>query len=176
MIGGGAHQELHQWRSEAIATWQFHSERGQPGPPLGTAHRRVCPWDHLPQQTHRRFKSPCPHRSPHWYSIWAFFFIFETDANGSHHTETDAGVPHLKEGDVPPQGGKPGWAALPNPRIGPWLRLLKNIASSHNLVPEFEVSLSLFSHLCYIVLLSLCLSLSVSEWSLSKINLCVTEM
>ncbi|KAL4639842.1 hypothetical protein ACB092_03G247900 [Castanea dentata] len=51
------------------------------------------------------------------------------------------GVPHLKEGDVPPQGGKPGWAALPNPRIGPWLRLLKNIAFSHNLVPEFEITL-----------------------------------
>ncbi|KAF3955006.1 hypothetical protein CMV_019731 [Castanea mollissima] len=67
-------------------------------------------------QTHRRFKPPCPHRSPHW-------------------------VPHLKEGDVPPQGGKPGWAALPNPRIGPWLRLLKNIAFSHNLVPEFEITL-----------------------------------
>lgn len=50
-----------------------------------------------------------------------------------------AGVPHLREGDVPPQGGKPGWAALPNPRIGPWIRLLKNIAQAHNLVPEFEV-------------------------------------
>nr|GMD13517.1 D-aminoacyl-tRNA deacylase-like [Ipomoea batatas] len=28
------------------------------------------------------------------------------------------GVPHLKEGDVPPQGGRPGWAAPPNPRMG----------------------------------------------------------
>jgi len=53
-----------------------------------------------------------------------------------------AGVPHLREGDVPPQGGKPGWAALPNPRIGPWIRLLKNIAQAHNLVPEFEVPYS----------------------------------
>lgn len=51
-----------------------------------------------------------------------------------------AGVPHLREGDIPPQGGKPGWAAPPSPRIGPWLRLLKKIAHSHNLVPEFEVS------------------------------------
>ncbi|KAF4404516.1 hypothetical protein G4B88_005902 [Cannabis sativa] len=33
----------------------------------------------------------------------------------------------------------PGWAAPPNPRIGPWLRLLKRIAESHNLVPEFVV-------------------------------------
>lgn len=49
------------------------------------------------------------------------------------------GVPHLREGDVPPQGGKPGWAAPPDPRMGPWLRLLKKIAQSHNLVPEFEV-------------------------------------
>lgn len=52
-----------------------------------------------------------------------------------------AGVPHLREGDVPPQGGKPGWAAPPSPRIGPWLKLLKRIAESHGLVPEFEVYL-----------------------------------
>lgn len=51
------------------------------------------------------------------------------------------GVPHLKEAEIPPQGGKPGWAAPPNPRIGPWLRLLNNIASSHNLLPEFEITL-----------------------------------
>lgn len=50
------------------------------------------------------------------------------------------GVPHLRDGEVPPQGGKPGWAAPPSPRIGPWLRLLKTIAQSHNLVPEFEVN------------------------------------
>jgi D-aminoacyl-tRNA deacylase len=56
-----------------------------------------------------------------------------------------AGVPHLREGEIPPQGGKPGWAAPPSPRIGPWLRLLKNIAHSHNLVPEFEVSFLLLS-------------------------------
>lgn len=49
------------------------------------------------------------------------------------------GVPHLRNGDVLPQGGKPGWAAPPNPRIGPWLRLLKRIAQDHGLVPEFEV-------------------------------------
>ncbi|XP_031260591.1 D-aminoacyl-tRNA deacylase [Pistacia vera] len=51
------------------------------------------------------------------------------------------GVPHLREGEVTPQGGRPGWAAPPNPRIGPWLRLLKKIAQSHNLVPEFEITL-----------------------------------
>ncbi|XP_004509954.1 D-aminoacyl-tRNA deacylase [Cicer arietinum] len=56
------------------------------------------------------------------------------------------GVPHLREGDVPPQGGKPGWAALPNPRIGPWIRLLKNIAQAHNLVPEFEITLEATHH------------------------------
>ncbi|KAH9772243.1 D-aminoacyl-tRNA deacylase [Citrus sinensis] len=49
------------------------------------------------------------------------------------------GVPHLREGEPLPQGGRPGWAAPPNPRIGPWLRLLKKIALSHNLVPEFEL-------------------------------------
>nr|GME03730.1 D-aminoacyl-tRNA deacylase-like isoform X1 [Ipomoea batatas] len=49
------------------------------------------------------------------------------------------GVPHLREGEKPLAGGKPGWAAPPNPRIGPWLRLLKTIADSHNLTPEFEL-------------------------------------
>lgn len=52
-----------------------------------------------------------------------------------------AGVPHLRDDEVPPQGGKPGWAAPPNPRIGAWLRLLKSIAQSQNLIPEFEVLL-----------------------------------
>ncbi|KAJ8760476.1 hypothetical protein K2173_015143 [Erythroxylum novogranatense] len=56
------------------------------------------------------------------------------------------GVPHLRGGDVPPQGGKPGWAAPPDPRMGPWLRLLKTIAQSHNLVPEFEITLEATHH------------------------------
>nr|GMC68161.1 DDT domain-containing protein DDB_G0282237 [Ipomoea batatas] len=51
------------------------------------------------------------------------------------------GVPHLKEGDARPQGGRPRWAAPPNPRMGPWLILLKKIAQSHNLLPEFEINL-----------------------------------
>jgi D-aminoacyl-tRNA deacylase len=49
------------------------------------------------------------------------------------------GVPHLRDDETPPQGGRPGWAALPNPRIGPWLRLLKCIAKDQGLLPEFEV-------------------------------------
>ncbi|CAH9114984.1 unnamed protein product [Cuscuta europaea] len=56
------------------------------------------------------------------------------------------GVPHLKEGDVPPQGGRPGWAAPPNPRMGPWLILLKKIAHDHNLLPEFEITLEATHH------------------------------
>ncbi|KAK2989243.1 hypothetical protein RJ640_013191 [Escallonia rubra] len=56
------------------------------------------------------------------------------------------GVPHLREDEVSPAGGKPGWAAPPNPRIGPWLRLLKTIAESHNLLPEFEVTLEATHH------------------------------
>ncbi|XP_047972278.1 D-aminoacyl-tRNA deacylase isoform X2 [Salvia hispanica] len=56
------------------------------------------------------------------------------------------GVPHLKEGDVLPQGGRPGWAAPPCPRIGPWLVLLKKLAQSHNLVPEFEITLEATHH------------------------------
>ncbi|XP_028081350.1 D-aminoacyl-tRNA deacylase-like isoform X2 [Camellia sinensis] len=48
------------------------------------------------------------------------------------------GMPHLRQDEVPPAGGKPGWAAPPNPRIGPCLWLLKAIAESHNLTPEFE--------------------------------------
>ncbi|MBA0589144.1 hypothetical protein Gorai_017908, partial [Gossypium raimondii] len=56
------------------------------------------------------------------------------------------GTPHLREGEALTAGGKPGWAAPPNPRIGPWFRLLKNIANSHNLVPEFEVTLEATHH------------------------------
>ncbi|WMV35287.1 hypothetical protein MTR67_028672 [Solanum verrucosum] len=56
------------------------------------------------------------------------------------------GVPHLTEGDQLPVGGKPAWAAPPNPRIGPWFRLLKSIADSHNLTPEFEVTLEATHH------------------------------
>ncbi|GAB4829012.1 D-aminoacyl-tRNA deacylase [Ancistrocladus abbreviatus] len=56
------------------------------------------------------------------------------------------GVPHLQEGDVPPQGGRPGWAAVPDPRMGPWIRLLKQIAESHNLTPEFEITMEATHH------------------------------
>ncbi|XP_010681136.2 D-aminoacyl-tRNA deacylase isoform X2 [Beta vulgaris subsp. vulgaris] len=56
------------------------------------------------------------------------------------------GVPHLKEGDVPPQGGKPGWAAPPDPRMGPWIRLLKKIAESQNLIPEYEITMEATHH------------------------------
>ncbi|XP_008783043.2 D-aminoacyl-tRNA deacylase-like isoform X2 [Phoenix dactylifera] len=56
------------------------------------------------------------------------------------------GVPHLREDETPPQGGRPGWASLPNPRIGPWLRLLRKIAHSKGLVPEFEVTLEATHH------------------------------
>ncbi|CAA0825568.1 D-aminoacyl-tRNA deacylase [Striga hermonthica] len=56
------------------------------------------------------------------------------------------GVPHLKDGDALPQGGRPGWAAPPCPRIGPWLLLLKKIADSHNLLPEFEITLEATHH------------------------------
>ena len=48
------------------------------------------------------------------------------------------------ESVTPPQGGKPGWAALTSPRIGPWLRLLKKMAEAYSLVPEFEVSFLVF--------------------------------
>nr|GMD14708.1 D-aminoacyl-tRNA deacylase [Ipomoea batatas] len=51
------------------------------------------------------------------------------------------GVPHLKEGDARPQGGRPRWAAPPNPWMGPWLILLKKIAQSHNLFLSLRVGL-----------------------------------
>ncbi|KAK1311046.1 D-aminoacyl-tRNA deacylase [Acorus calamus] len=51
------------------------------------------------------------------------------------------GIPHLREDETPLQGGKPGWAGPPNPRIGPWLRHLKKIAENNGLIPEFEVTL-----------------------------------
>lgn len=62
----------------------------------------------------------------------------------------------MRDDEVPPQGGKPGWAGLPNPRIAPWFRRLKKIAQEHGLIPEFEVSNGLSdilssrnsSHLC----------------------------
>jgi len=56
------------------------------------------------------------------------------------------GVPHLKEDETPPQGGTPGWAAIPSPRIGPWLRLMQKIAVEQGLVPEFEVTLEATHH------------------------------
>ncbi|KAJ6340116.1 hypothetical protein OIU77_007962 [Salix suchowensis] len=56
------------------------------------------------------------------------------------------GTPQIREGEVLFAGGKPGWAALPNPRIGPWLRLLRTIAESHKLTPEFEVTLEATHH------------------------------
>ncbi|XP_021615905.1 D-aminoacyl-tRNA deacylase isoform X2 [Manihot esculenta] len=56
------------------------------------------------------------------------------------------GTPHISEGEVLVAGGKAGWVAPPNPRIGPWLRLLKTIAASHNLSPEFEVTLEATHH------------------------------
>ncbi|KAL9275712.1 D-aminoacyl-tRNA deacylase-like protein [Drosera capensis] len=56
------------------------------------------------------------------------------------------GVPHLREGDAVPQGGRPGWAALPDPRMGPWIRLLKRIAESRGLTPEFEITMEATHH------------------------------
>ncbi|GLT27822.1 hypothetical protein SLA2020_027930 [Shorea laevis] len=70
-----------------------------------------------------------------------FFSKHTAVSNRPALTVHPTGVPHLREGDVPPQGGRPGWASPPSPRIGPWLRLLKTIAQSHNLVPEFEITL-----------------------------------
>ncbi|CAJ1941961.1 unnamed protein product [Sphenostylis stenocarpa] len=75
-----------------------------------------------------------------------FFSKHTAVSNKPALTVHPIGVPHLREGDVPPQGGRPGWAALPNPRMGPWLRLLKNIAKAHNLVPEFEITLEATHH------------------------------
>ncbi|XP_027347147.1 D-aminoacyl-tRNA deacylase [Abrus precatorius] len=75
-----------------------------------------------------------------------FFSKHTAVSNKPALTVHPIGVPHLREGDVPPQGGRPGWAALPNPRIGPWLRLLKNIAQAHNLIPEFEITLEATHH------------------------------
>ncbi|XP_057531148.1 D-aminoacyl-tRNA deacylase [Amaranthus tricolor] len=56
------------------------------------------------------------------------------------------GVPHLKEGDILPHGGRAGWVAPPNPRMGPWIRLLSEISQSHNLIPEFEITMEATHH------------------------------
>lgn len=68
------------------------------------------------------------------------------------------GVPHLRDDETPPQGGRPGWVAQPNPRIGPWLRLLKQIATKQGLVPEFEVCAL---HLQFMISSELALFISV---------------
>lgn len=47
---------------------------------------------------------------------------------------------------MPLQGGRPGWAGIPSPRIAPWLRRLKEIANQQGLVPEFEVTLEATHH------------------------------
>ncbi|OIV98283.1 hypothetical protein TanjilG_09917 [Lupinus angustifolius] len=75
-----------------------------------------------------------------------FFSKHTAVSNKPALTVHPIGVPHLREGDVPPQGGKPGWAALPNPRMGPWLRHLRKLAQSRNLVPEFEITLEATHH------------------------------
>ncbi|MED6123940.1 D-aminoacyl-tRNA deacylase, variant 2 [Stylosanthes scabra] len=75
-----------------------------------------------------------------------FFSKHTAVSNKPALTVHPIGVPHLREGDVPPQGGKPGWAALPSPRMGPWLRHLKKLAQARNLVPEFEITLEATHH------------------------------
>uniref|UniRef100_A0A2P2LT31 D-aminoacyl-tRNA deacylase n=1 Tax=Rhizophora mucronata TaxID=61149 RepID=A0A2P2LT31_RHIMU len=75
-----------------------------------------------------------------------FFSRHTAVSNRPALTVHPIGVPHLREGDVLPQGGKPGWAALPDPKIGPWIRLLKKVAKSHNLLPEFEITLEATHH------------------------------
>ncbi|KAI9091914.1 hypothetical protein K1719_027849 [Acacia pycnantha] len=75
-----------------------------------------------------------------------FFSKHTAVSNKPALTVHPIGVPHLREGDVPPQGGKPGWAAIPSPRIGPWIRHLKKLAQDHNLVPEFEITLEATHH------------------------------
>ena len=71
------------------------------------------------------------------------------------------GVPHLREDETLPQGGIPGWAAIPNPRIGPWLRLMQKIAAEQGLVPEFEVVFS--PSVTHIFLTQLILIMTASE-------------
>ncbi|THU64014.1 hypothetical protein C4D60_Mb01t21960 [Musa balbisiana] len=56
------------------------------------------------------------------------------------------GVPHIREGEPLPQGGRPCWAGPPNPRVGPWLRLMKKIAEANGLIPEFEITLEATHH------------------------------
>lgn len=56
------------------------------------------------------------------------------------------GTPQVLEGEELAAGGRARWAAPPNPRIGSWLKLLKDIAESHNLVPEFEITLEATHH------------------------------
>jgi len=53
------------------------------------------------------------------------------------------GATFKKKWEEPPQGGRPGWVAPPDLRMGPWIRLLKKIVESQNLIPEFEVGIDI---------------------------------
>ncbi|XP_024372972.1 D-aminoacyl-tRNA deacylase isoform X2 [Physcomitrium patens] len=56
------------------------------------------------------------------------------------------GVPHLMKHENPPAGGRAGRVSPPNPRIGPWFRLLKSLSATNKLLPEFEVTLEATHH------------------------------
>ncbi|XP_062193840.1 D-aminoacyl-tRNA deacylase [Phragmites australis] len=75
-----------------------------------------------------------------------FFSKHTAVSNRPALTVHPIGVPHLREDETPPQGGAPGWAAIPNPRIGPWLRLMQKVAAGQGLVPEFEITLEATHH------------------------------
>ncbi|KAJ7521904.1 hypothetical protein O6H91_19G073800 [Diphasiastrum complanatum] len=75
-----------------------------------------------------------------------FFSKHTAASNKPALTVHPIGLPHLKSNEKPLAGGRAGWAAPPCPRLGPWLRLLKEVAVSQKLVPEFEITLEATHH------------------------------
>ena len=55
------------------------------------------------------------------------------------------GVPHHPLGEKPPFGGRSGFAPPPNPRIGPWWRLLHQ-KWEEDAIPDFSLSLEVTHH------------------------------
>lgn len=113
--GAGRRGELRERRGGAAAAARARDRGGgRPGPAVGGRHGGARLRGGPPQPPHRRLQPTRAHRPPHRR-------------------------PHLRDGvDVRRRAGA-RWAAPPNPRIGPWLRLLRRIAADRGLVPEFEV-------------------------------------
>ena len=156
---------------------------------MAGSHWRARLWGHIPQQAHCSLQPSSTHGASNrsvllsfaisfvllipyrhmlrfyfincWYALICYASMPDNLYGSLLVNCTYKGVPHLREDETPPQGGTPGWAAIPNPRIGPWLRLMQKIAAEQGLVPEFEVVCS--PSVTHIFLWQLILIMTASE-------------